>query len=176
MPAMTSSSDNTEVVALASCREQLARDDSSTEEVTFEVHMFSHLVAAKHEAGVMGGTGMSWATRWAGRGNMNGYYDFMGRHTKSAALWEAARYGVPVPRQLADVPSGTIEISAACWERRCGSGLFLNADELQLRSEDQESGPYEAPKVCLLADSAKDQHTLYVGPLLDLHKRMANAA
>ena len=107
---------------------------------------------------------------------MNGYYDFMGRHPKSAALWETARYGVPVPRQFADVPSGTIGISAACWERRCGSGLFRNADELQLRSGDQESDPYEAQKVCRLADSVKDQPTLYVGPMLDLHKRMANGA
>ena len=52
----------------ASCREQLARDDSSTEEFTFEVQMFSHLVAAKHEVGGMGGTAKSWATSWAGRG------------------------------------------------------------------------------------------------------------
>ena len=80
---------NKEVVALPTSRERLARDDSIKEEITFDVHMCSHVIAAKHDAAVMG------QNREAAGGQVGRKRNIAGYNASVAAIPRALYSGSP---------------------------------------------------------------------------------
>ena len=94
---MAGSTDNIEVVACAVCAKSLGHDGKSEQQLSTDVEMYWHVVAAYLEAGVMDESGRETGDlSWDEKQDITG--DWVRRHPESAAAWRMARFGSRHPR------------------------------------------------------------------------------
>ena len=94
---MAGSTDNIEAVARAVCAKTLGHDGKSEAQLSVDVEMYWHVVAAYLEAGVMDESGREIGVlSWDEKLDITG--EWLRRHPESAAAWRIARFGSPHPR------------------------------------------------------------------------------
>ena len=96
--AMSGSTENIEAIARAVCERVYSRHAGSDEQLTADIEMYWHVVAAEIEAGIIDETGeyvseLDWSQR------LEVYRDRMRRHPESREAWDTARFGGPLPRE-----------------------------------------------------------------------------